>query len=107
MASPDWRAPRNSPGPRISRSRRAISKPSVVSRIVSRRCLATLAQRALIQQQAGTLAAEPAPDAAAQLVQLRQAEALGMLDHHQRGVRHIDTDFDHGSGHQNMHGHRP
>jgi hypothetical protein len=29
--APDWRAPRNSPGPRISRSRRAISNPSCVS----------------------------------------------------------------------------
>ena len=35
--SPVWRVPNTSPGPRISRSRRAISKPSVVSRITPSR----------------------------------------------------------------------
>ena len=35
-----------------------------------------------------------AADAAAQLVQLRQAEPLGVLDHHQRRVRHVDADLD-------------
>ncbi|MGN5479965.1 hypothetical protein ACTMU2_33445 [Cupriavidus basilensis] len=33
-----------------------------------------------------TDSAVPRPDAPAQLVELRQAEALGMLDHHQRGI---------------------
>ena len=61
--------------------------------------LGRLAERLLIEQQAGRLAAA-APDAAAQLVQLRQAEALGMLDHHDRGLGHVDADFDHGGGHQ-------
>ena len=37
-----------------------------------------------------------AADPAAQLVQLRQAEALGMLDDHDRGVRHVDADLDDG-----------
>ena len=41
------------------------------------------AERALVEQQAGR-AAGAAPDPAAQLVQLRQAEALGVLDHHDR-----------------------
>ena len=64
--------------------------------------LGDLAERALIQQQAdaGRRAAAHAP---AQLVQLRQAEALGVLDHHQRGVRHVDADLDHGGGHQHVH----
>ena len=35
-----------------------------------------------------------APDATAQLVKLRETEALGMLDHHQAGVGHIDADLD-------------
>ena len=35
-------------------------------------------------------------------MQLRQAEALGMLDHHQRGIRHIDADFNHRGRHQQM-----
>ena len=35
-----------------------------------------------------------APDAPAQLVELREAEALGVLDDHHRGVRHVDADLD-------------
>ena len=100
--APDWRAPRNSPGPRISRSRRAISKPSVVSRIVIRRCLRDRPTAALIQQQAHA-GRGAAPDAAAQLVQLRQAEALRMFDHHQRRIRHVDADLDHRRRDQHMH----
>ena len=38
---PDWRAPRSWPSPRISRSRSASSKPSVVSTIASRRSAAS------------------------------------------------------------------
>ena len=37
-----------------------------------------------------------ASDAAAQLVQLREAHALGVLDDHERRVRHVDADFDDG-----------
>ena len=36
-----------------------------------------------------------APDAAAQLVELGEAEALGALDDHQRRVGHVDADLDH------------
>ncbi len=36
-----------------------------------------------------------APDAAAQLVQLREAEAVGLLHDHHRRVRNVDTDLDH------------
>ncbi len=43
-----------------------------------------------------------APDAAAQLVQLRQAEALGVFDDHQAGIGHIDADFDHRGRHQHV-----
>ncbi len=39
-----------------------------------------------------------ARDAAAQLVQLRQAEAIGIENRHERGVRDIDADFDDGGG---------
>ena len=35
------------------------------------------------------------PDPSAQLMQLRQPEALGMFDHHDRGIRHIDSDLHH------------
>ncbi len=43
-----------------------------------------------------------ASDPAAQLMQLRQAEPLGMFDHHDGGFRHIDADFDHRGGHQEL-----
>ena len=39
-----------------------------------------------------------ATHASAQLVQLREAHALGVLDDHQRGVRHVDAHFDDGGG---------
>ncbi len=35
-------------------------------------------------------------------MQLRKAQALGILDHHQRGARHVDADFDDGGGHQQL-----
>jgi len=41
-----------------------------------------------------------APDAPAQLVQLREAEALGVLDHHERGVRHVHPHLDDGGADQ-------
>ena len=40
----------------------------------------------------------PAP----KLVQLRQAEALGVLDHHERSVGHVHPHFDHGRGDQEL-----
>ena len=68
--------------------------PSSVSRRISSRRRAGLAQRRLVDQQAGR-GRRPAPDPAAQLVQLRQAEALGPLDHHDRGVGHVHPHLDH------------
>jgi hypothetical protein len=35
-------------------------------------------------------------------VQLGKAEALRLLDHHQRGVGHVDADLDHGGRHQQL-----
>ena len=43
-----------------------------------------------------------AADAAAQLVELRQAEALGVLDDHDRRVRHVDADLDDGGRDQDV-----
>src|SRR2546423_1440857 len=43
-----------------------------------------------------------APDAAAQLVQLREPEAVGLLDHHEHGVRHVDADLDDGRGDEHV-----
>src|SRR6185295_16124831 len=52
-------------------------------------------------QEAGALA-RAAPNAAAQLVKLGEAEALRALDNHQRGVVKVDADLDHGG--RNQHG---
>ena len=58
-------------------------------------------QRRLVQQHAHRFAAA-APDPPAQLVQLREAHALGVLDHHQRGIGHVDADLDHRGGDQQV-----
>src|SRR5919201_6483793 len=44
----------------------------------------------------------PAPDAAAQLVQLRQTEAFRTKHEHHRSVRHVDADLDHGGGNEGL-----
>src|SRR5258708_696909 len=43
-----------------------------------------------------------AANASAKLMQLRQAEALGMLDDHYGGVGNIDADFDYGGGDEDL-----
>jgi hypothetical protein len=65
------------------------------------RARASLAQRLGIEQDAHRRVGA-APDPAAQLVQLGKAEALGVLDHHQAGVGHIDADLDHRGRHQHL-----
>ena len=64
-------------------------------------CAGEFRQGRLVQQHAHRFAAA-APDAPAQLMQLRQPHALGVFDHHQRGVGHVDADFDDGGGHQQL-----
>ena len=54
-----------------------------------------------MHEQAGARAGAAA-DAPAQLVQLGQAEALGALDHHQRGIGDVDADLDHRGRHQDV-----
>ena len=51
-------------------------------------------ERALVEQQAGRMRVAAA-DAAAQLMQLREAEAFGVLDHHDARLRYVDADLDH------------
>ena len=53
-----------------------------------------LAERAFVEQEARR-ALGAAADAAAQLMQLRQPEAFGVLDHHDACFRHVDADLDH------------
>ena len=86
---PDWRVPTSSPSLRSSRSISASRKPSE---------WATSARSRAAPGRADQEAASPvlaAPDAAAQLVQLGDPEALGVLDQHHGRVRHVDPDLDH------------
>ena len=62
---------------------------------------ALLGDLAAHQQEAVALAAA-APDAAAQLVELREAEAIGVEDRHHRRLRHVDPDLDHGGGDEHV-----
>ena len=48
------------------------------------------------------LSIDPAADPAAQLVELGQAEQVGPLDHHHRGVGDVDPDLDHGGGDEHV-----
>ena len=59
-------------------------------------------EAAVGHQQAGG-GARAAAHAAAELVELGQAEALGVLDHHDGGVGHVHAHLDHGGGHQHLH----
>ena len=103
---PLCRVPSTSPSPRSRKSSSAMRKPSSVSRMIGKPRLGGLAERRLVEQQAGRRLGA-APDAAAQLVELRQPEALGVLDHHDGRVRHVDADLDHRGGDQDAASRRP
>ena len=91
---PFWRSPRIVPSPRRSRSTSASSKPSVVSTSASSRASPSAVAGA--DQVAPRLAVRAPADPAPQLVELRDAEAVGVEDHHHRRVGHVDADLDHG-----------
>ena len=89
--------PSSWPSRRRSRSISASSKPSVVSTSACRRRSAvsvSSSTRPRDQQAVALVAASPDP--AAQLVQLREPEAIGLLHDHDRRVRNVDADLDHG-----------
>ena len=97
---PLWRVPRISPSPRRPRSISASLKPSLSSATASsRRRASSPASSANSRHWRRVLAA---PDPAAQLVQLGDAEALGTLDHHHRRVGDVDPDLDHGRRDQHV-----
>ena len=100
------RSPRNSPAPRISRSCVASTKPAPRSSsdsIASSRLAASpLSARARGHDQVGVGAVVRAADAAAQLVQLRQPEAVGAIDQNGVGARHVDAALDDGRAHQHV-----
>ncbi len=95
VRSPDWRAPRSWPSPRISRSRSASSNPSFVATIASSRSVAVLGEllAGARHEEAVRLICAP-PHPAAKLVELGEAEAIGLLHDHDRGVRDVDADLD-------------
>ena len=93
---PDWRVPSSWPSPRSSRSTSASSKPSVVLTSASQARLRDVRQLELVARDEQAVALlRPAPDAPAQLVQLGEPEAVGLLHDHDRRVRHVDADLDH------------
>ncbi len=96
---PDCRLPSTSPPPRSRKSSSAMANPSSVSRSSGQAAPHRLGQPVLVQQQAVALRGA-APHPAAQLVQLRQAEPLGVLHHHHAGAGHVDPDLDHRGRHQ-------
>src|SRR5699024_2251010 len=53
------------------------------------------------EKQAVAFTAAP-PDATTELVKLGEAEPIGALDHHHRGVRDVDADLDDGGGDKNV-----
>jgi hypothetical protein len=58
-------------------------------------------KRLPVKQDADALAHSSA-NTSTELMQLREPEALGAFDHHERGVRHIDADLDHGGANQQL-----
>ena len=98
---PDWLAPSTSPSRRWSRSTSASTKPSRVAATASSRSRARLPRLRGGQQQADP-GVGAAADPAAQLVQLGDAEPVGVADHHHRGVGHVDPHLDHRGGDQDV-----
>ena len=90
---PCWRALNNSPGPADAQVLLGDLEAVVGLRHDFEPALGGLVVR-LGEQQAVGLGFAP-PDAAAKLVQLGQAEAVGRLDDHDRRVGHIHAHLDH------------
>ena len=77
------------------------SNPSLVAATASSRSRAGVPASARGDQQAEPGQAAPA-DPAAQLVQLGDAEPVGVEDHHHGGVGDVDADLDHRGGDQHV-----
>ena len=88
------------PSPRSSRSTSASSKPFVVATNASTRGLPSSAVPEVTSQQVD--ATVPRPDAPAELVELRDPEAVGVEHDHDGRVRHVDADLDDGGGHEHV-----
>ena len=77
------------PSPRSSRSTSASTKPSVLASMASRRAVG-LGRVGLGQQEAPRRLAAPAHPTP-QLVELGDAEPVGVLDDHDRGLGDVDA----------------
>src|SRR5713226_8314549 len=58
--------------------------------------------RRIVRQQQAVALGRAAPDPTSKLVQLRQPEAVGALDHHDRGIGHVHADLDDGGCDQDL-----
>jgi len=85
--------------PRRRRSSSAMLNPSLVA---ARKPVGPRSRDPARRSASGNSTPALPSHAAAQLVQLRQAEALGILDDDDRGARHIHAHFQHGGGNQNV-----
>ena len=96
-ASPCCRVPTSSPSPRSSRSISASSNPSRVRRPA--RCSRA---ESLGPNRRHSDGCSPRPIRPAQLVQLRDPVAIGVLDQHHGRVGDVDPDLDHRGGHEHV-----
>ena len=100
-ASPVWRVPSSSPGPRISRSPPRDLEP-VGGRAQHLQARARRpGQGSVVHHHAGA-ASCAAADPAAQLVELGESEALRVLDDHERRVGDVHPDLDHRGRHEHV-----
>ncbi len=91
--NPDWRSPKTcARAPDLEILLR--EHETVGARGHRRQALLAVLGRRVGEQEA-VRAVAAAPDAAAELVQLREPEPVGVLDDHHRRVRDVDADLDH------------
>ena len=100
--TPDWAWPSTSPSRRCSRSMRDSSKPSRVAATAPSRARAGAASGISVTSRHRPGRRAPA-DPAAELVQLGDAEPVGVHDHHGGGVGDVHADLDDGGGDQDVH----
>ena len=85
--APAWRVPNRSPAPRWARSASASANPSSFAATSAEPRARLVGQRAVGRAQEADPRPAAPPHPPAQLVQLRDAEALRLLDDHHRRVR--------------------